>query len=414
MPTSQRCPVVAFDHHSQAHAEDPVAGYRDLRMSAPVAWTEAHGGYWVLSDYASVFDAARDDDVFSSARHEEVSGLAILIPPSPVHLHIPIELDPPDFRKFRKIVNLITAPAAVARLEDKVEYYTTWFIDNVIETGEADFADVIGAIAILTIDWLGLPAEEWRRYAAAQHAVIAERPDSEAFQRAVKEELPYLAQQMREVIAARTAEPQDDVISMLVQQEVDGRPLTPDEVFGITDILVAGGTGTTASLVSQVLVWLYEHQDVRVRLAREPELLDRAIEEFLRVFTPQQALARTVMKDVEFHGCQMRAGDRVLMSWASANRDEAAFQDPDVIDIERWPNRHVTFGVGIHRCAGSHLARRMAHSLLSQILERMPDYVIDTSKLDLYPDQGVNVGYRRIPATFTPGPRRLPSGVSPK
>ncbi len=178
-------------------------------------------------------------------------------------------------------------------------------------------------------------------------------------------------------------------------------------MFGITDLLISGGTGTTASLVSQVLVWLHQHQDVRARLAADPSLLDKAIEEFLRFFSPTQALARTVTRDTEFHGCPMKQGDRVLVSWSSANRDETMFEDPDQINIDRWPNRHTAFGIGVHRCAGSHLARKMAHSVLSQILERMPDYEIDTSNLQRYPDQGTNVGYRSIPATFTPGERRL-------
>jgi cytochrome P450 len=406
MTSSDRCPVVDFDHHSQQHADDPAAAYRELRRTAPVAWTEAHGGYWVLSDYSSVFDAARDDDLFSSARTGD-EGLAIVIPPTPMHFHIPIELDPPDFRKFRKVVNLITAPAAVARLEGLIDQYTTWFIDEIIEEGKADFADVIGVPAALTIDWLGLPTDEWKRYATAYHAVIADEPGSPLYRQAVQVDLPYLAAQMNEVIAARRVEPTDDVISLLLEQQVDDRLLTDDEIFGITDLLISGGTGTTASLVSQVLVWLNDHKDVRNRLTADPSLVDRAIEEFLRFFSPTQALARTVTRDVEFHGCPMHEGDRVLVSWSSANRDETAFENPDQIDIDRWPNRHTAFGIGLHRCAGSHLARKMAHSLLTQILERIPDYEIDTSHLQRYPDQGTNVGFRSIPATFTPGRRRL-------
>jgi cytochrome P450 len=403
--------VVEFDHHSQKHADDPVAAYRELRHTAPVAWTPAHGGYWVLSDYSSVFDAARDDDLFSSARAPG-GGLAIVIPETPMHFHIPIELDPPDFRKYRKIVNYITAPAAVARLENLVEHYTTWFIDNIIESGEGDFADVIGVPSVLTIDWLGLPTEDWRRYATAYHAVIADEPGSPKYQQAVQVDLPYLHDQINAAIAARRITPTDDVLSLLLQQEVDERPLTDDEVFGITDLLISGGTGTTASLVSQVLVWLAAHTDVRARLAADPSLLDRAIEEFLRYFSPTQALARTVTEDTEFHGCPMKQGDRVLVSWSSANRDEENFENPDEVDIDRWPNRHTAFGIGIHRCAGSHLARRMARSLLGQILERMPEYEIDESKLERYPDQGANVGFRSIPARFTPGPRRLPAEAS--
>ena len=219
---------------------------------------------------------------------------------------------------------------------------------------------------------------------------------------------------MRQVIAARAAEPQDDVISYLVPQEVDGRPVTQEEVFSMVELLVSGGVGTTASLVSQTLVWLYEHQDVRKELIDDPALLDRALEEFLRYFSPTQALARTVIKDAEFHGCPVSVGDRALLAWSSANRDEHQFENPDEIDIHRWPNRHLAFGVGIHRCAGSHFGKRMAKEMLKQVLERMPDYEVDLSGLRRYPRQGVNKGWQRIPATFTPGARRLPPGAVPE
>ena len=141
----------------------------------------------------------------------------------------------------------------------------------------------------------------------------------------------------------------------------------------MVELLLAGGVGTTASLVSQALVWLYQHQDVRADLIEHPDKVAQAVEEFLRYVSPTQALARTVARDTEFHGCTLREGDRVLLAWASANRDAAQFSDPDTLDIERWPNRHTAFGVGIHRCAGSHLGRAMAIELLGQILQRMPD-----------------------------------------
>jgi len=407
MTERARCPVVSFDHHSEEHGADPVGSYRALRQSAPVAWSEAHGGYWVVSDYASLFDAARDDDTFSSARNSHGGeGLSVVIPKTPMHQHIPIEIDPPDFRKYRKILNLITSPSAAERMSDVVLEYTTRFIDDVIEAGECDFASVIGVPAAVTIDWLGLPVQDWRRYAAAHHAVLATEPGSAAYVHAATVELPSLSRQMTEVIAARHQEPRDDIISFLVHQEIDGTPISEDEVFSMIELLIAGGTGTTASLVGQTLVWLHAHPDVRRQLIDHPDMLPRAVEEFLRCFSPTQALARTVTTDVEFHSCPMREGDRVLLSWASANRDPAVFDDPDTVDIERWPNRHSAFGLGIHRCAGAHIARILARTLLGQILERMPDYVIDTERLKPYLRQGVNAGYRQIPARFTPGPRR--------
>ena len=227
MTEPTHCPVVSFDHHSQEHGADPVASYRALRQAAPVAWTEAHGGYWVVSGYAGLFDAARDDATFSSARNSHGGeGLSVVIPKTPMHHHIPIEIDPPDFRKYRKIINLITSPSAAERMSDLVLEYTTRFIDDVIEAGECDFASVIGVPAAVTIHWLGLPVQDWRRYAAAHHAVLASEPGSAEYVRAATVELPSLSRQMAEVIAARHKEPRDDVISFLVHQEIDGAPIS--------------------------------------------------------------------------------------------------------------------------------------------------------------------------------------------
>jgi len=409
------CPVVHFDHHSPEHADDTIGAYRVLRDATPVAWSDQHGGFWVLSDYLSVFEAARDDDVFSSRRLDQYGGegLSVVIPKTPMHKHIPIELDPPEFRSFRKVVNPIASPAAVEKVAAMIDKWATWFVDEIIESGDADLAQVIGVPSIVTIDWLGLPPRDWQRYSRAHHATLAEPTTSPIYQQAVTVDLPWCTQQMREVISARKSEPREDVISYLVHAEVDGRPITEEEVFSIVELLISGGVGTTASLVSQTLVWLYEHPDVRQELIDDPSLLDRALEEFLRFFSPTQALARTVLQETEFHGCPMDVGDRALLAWSSANRDAAQFDAPDEVDIHRWPNRHLSFGVGIHRCAGSHLGRRMALAMLRQVLERLPDYVIDMDALERYPRQGVNKGWQRIPATFTPGERRLPPGAVP-
>jgi cytochrome P450 len=400
-------PVVAFDHHSSAHAADPESGYRELRESCPMSWTDAHDGYWVLANYDLVFDAARDPSTFSSAREEGDDRLSILIPKREHGLHIPIELDPPDFRKYRSIINLFLSPAAVEPMSGRVDHYTTAFIDEVIEDGHCDFTDVIGIPAALTLEWLGLPTDRWREYAHAFHVLLSEVPGDPDFDHAVKHEVPQLAEETRAVISQRRNDRRDDVISQLFDQQVDGRPLTEEEIFSIVDLLIAGGVSTVASFLSKTVVWLAEHTDVRQQLIDDPSLLEHAVEEFLRYFTPAQAVARTVSHDGEFHGCPVSKGDRVLMSWASANRDNEAFDRPDEVDIARWPNRHVAFGLGPHRCAGAHLARVAARRSLAQILDRMPDFRLATDKLEPFPDQSVSVGYRSIPLEFTPGPRRL-------
>ena len=403
------CPVVGFDHNSAEHSADPVEVYRQLRAEAPVAWTEAHGGYWVVSDYTGVFDAARDDSTFASGRSEHGgTGLNNVIPKAPVRLHIPVELDLPEHRSYRKVINPLTSPAAVERMQPMIEQWTTAFVDDVIEDGTCDLASVIGVPAIVTIDWLGLDVDDWRRYSRALHSVLAHRVGSPEHAHAVEVDIPWMERTITEAIAERRREPRDDVISILLEAEVDGQPITDDAVYSIVELLISGGVGTTASLVSQTLVHLYEHPDQRTRLAEHPELLDRAVEEFLRVFSPTQALARTVTHDVDFHGCPMQQGDRVLLAWSSANRDPGQFERPDEVDLDRWPNRHTAFGMGIHRCAGAHIGRAIARELIRQVITRMPDYVVDLDGLEAYPHQGVNAGFQRIPTTFTPG-RRLGS-----
>ncbi|MFB8387514.1 cytochrome P450 [Microbacterium sp. NPDC055910] len=401
-----RGPVVEFDHNSKEHSADTVASYRHLREQAPVAWTEAWGGYWVLSGYDAVFDAARDDDLFSSARLEEfgITGQSITLPQKPMHIHLPIELDPPESQKYRSIMNKLITPKQVAKLLPMIDKYVDMFIDELIESGEADFSTLTGVPALVTITWLGMPTKDWRRHAAFHRAVLAEPVGSEGYKQAVEVELPYLTKQIEDVIAERRLDPQDDAISFIVTQEIDGRPLTDEEAFAMIELLISGGVGTTAALSGQALVWLSENPEIRAELRENPERMQNAVEEFLRVFSPTQALSRTITRDVDFHGVSMKRGDRALLSWASANRDGADAGDtPDEVDITRSPNRHLAFGVGSHRCAGSHLARPMARSILQKIITRMPDYKVDTAHTERYAAQGVNTGYLRVPATFTPG-----------
>ena len=375
-----------------------MTSYRELREHGPIVWTAAYGGYFVVTDYEHVFEAARTEDVYSSARNEYGGeGLATVIPKVPVHLHIPVELDPPRSREYRKILNPMTSPAAIEQLKPRIKAITTWFVDQVIETGECDLAEVIGVPAVVTLDWLGMPLDGWRRYAKALHAVLANRPGSREHTEAVENHLPWITSQIRAQITKR---PKSGLIGWILQHD-----LSDDDAYSMVELLISGGVGTTGSLVSQALVYLSEHPDQRRELQESPELLERAVEEFLRAFSPTQALARTVTRDTELAGCPLHTGDRVLLAWASANRDPKAFERPDEVDLHRWPNRHAAFGIGVHRCAGAHLGRAIARELIGQVITRMPDYRVDVAALQSYPSQGVNSGWQRIPTTFTPGKR---------
>jgi cytochrome P450 len=234
------------------------------------------------------------------------------------------------------------------------------------------------------------------------HNIIARAPGDPAWIKA-STDLLDLYDVMRQTIVARRAQPQSDAISYIVQQDVNGAPITDDDALSIVALLIAGGVGTTASLSAQSLVWLSEHLDSHERLLNDPRFLRVAAEEFLRYFAPVQTLARTTRRDTEFAGCLMKDGDRLLVAFGSANRDAKIFEYPDELLLDRFPNRHLSFGVGVHRCAGSNLARIIFQEIVQGVLSRLPDYRVDTQALEPYPSQGLSSGWRSVPAVFTPG-----------
>ncbi len=400
--------VVDFDHLSPEFAADPAASFRSLRERCPVSWSPHHGGFWIVARHEDVARVAREDATFSSARHAKDAPVnAITIPQVPSAVSNPIELDPPEFFAYRKLLNPLLSPAAVVgHLVPQVQQIATWCVDQVIERGECDLIhDVASPVpSIFTIAWLGLPLEHWRRFAEVQHGVVSFAPNTPEFDAAV-EGLRWSYGVYAERIAKRRSDPRDDVISYLLAQEVDGKPLSDQTVLEMISLLVAGGVDTTTSLTSQALLWLHDHPEDGQRLIDDDELLMLATEEFLRYFCPVTTLARTATTEVEVGGEVMHPGDRVMLPWFSANRDPEVFDAPDELHLDRFPNRHTSFGLGIHRCVGSNLARESFRAILREVLVRMPDYRIDASRARPYPAQGINTGWSDLPTTFTSGAR---------
>jgi cytochrome P450 len=203
----------------------------------------------------------------------------------------------------------------------------------------------------------------------------------------------------------RRAHPGDDFLSFLATLEIDGRLLPIDEVCGNTFLMLAGGVDTTTGLLSNTFVHLQQDQAARRSLIEDLSRLNLACEEYLRYFTPVQGLARTVTQDCEFAGQQLHKYDRVWISWASANYAGEVFDDPRAIKLDRTPNRHGAFGLGIHRCLGSNIARVVWRVTMERVLTRLPDYVLDIEQAVRYPSIGITNGWQSMPATFTPGLR---------
>lgn len=398
-----QCERVGFDHHSSEFAADPWTPLAELRSRCPVAHSEAYGGFWVITSYEEIKRVAHDDETFSSAE-------TILIPPkkNAYQKSIPIEMDAPEFLEYRRIMQPLFSPAAVERMAPVIEFYANRCVDEFIEHGETDivheFADPVPVM--VTLQKLGLPIDEWRRYAEPMHKTVFLRQDNPA-RANVLEELGWIVGTIREAIQVRRQAPRDDMITYLLRSEAFGEPVTDHAAQEMVMLTMQGGFDTTGSAISSALIYLDRDREARRRLIENPDLLPVAIEEFLRYEAPQFALARTAKRDVDVGGRQIREGDRLLLVWASGNRDEKVFDRADEVVLDRFPNKHMAFGLGAHRCLGSTLARRQILIALRTLLRRIPDYAVDHDQLVRAETVGVTYGTFAMPVRFTPGTRIL-------
>jgi len=399
--------VVDFDHHSAVFAARPDEVFDELRSGCPVAYSPNYGGFWVLTRYEDVRAAARDHQTYSSVRSDQpIDGVryeGITIPPVVGHSGM-AETDPPEWNPIRRFLTPFFSPAAVERLRPAQARWATACLDQVIESGRAELIDdLVNAIpALVTLDLLGLPLDLWQWCADVVHAATYQPPGPGSVQ--AWTDFHDLMVVIRQDVAAQRDHPGPGVVGHLVSEEVGGQRLTDDEIVTVCQGLIIGGVDTTTSLLSHALLHLHRHHDDRQRLIDDPALLPVATEEFLRMFTPSPALARTVTTTAELGDQQLCPGDRLLLAWAAANRDPDEFDRADEVVLDRMPNRHLAFGAGLHRCIGSSIARSEFATVMGEVLRRIPDYEIDEDGAQPYPAVGVINGYLRMPARFTPGP----------
>lgn len=412
METRPVIPDSDFDHHSTEHAADPSASYERIRRRSGVVRTSAHGGYWVFTRYADIASAGKDHASLSSALQfegsEEIGG-GITLPHNPAATRMSLaEMDPPEWNHVRRALNPTLSPHAVEQFVPRIREITTFFIDRFIETGRCDLVtDICSPIpAVVTLMYLGLPTHEWERFAIPIHSSVytPREPGHPEFEHLLAA-FAWIFSTIRKEIALRREAPRDDFISSLLTCDIDGVPYDDELIFETVYTMLAAGVDTTTSLLSAAFLHLSTQTEDLERLRDDPSLLDTACEEFLRFYSPAQAGARTVRTDVTLGGVELQRGDRVLLAWASANRDETVFEDPDTFVVDRSPNRHVAFGVGIHRCIGAPLARQEFKVIVEEVLRRLPDLSIDVAVTPRYPDVGLMFGYQQMPTTFTPGQR---------
>jgi cytochrome P450 len=403
-------PEVDFDHHDRAFHEGRHEAWAELR-ACPVAFNPRYGGFWVVSGYDEVAAVSRDSETFSSRYTTTPDGdldyLGIVgipraghVPPAGI-----AEADDDVHVALRRVLNPYMTPAAVAALRPRMARTATWFLDQHIADGAMDlvldFANPVPAI--LTMELIGLPADGWEHYAELFHASIAYRRDSPELARATAN-IPAMLAELRAEVDDRRRAPRPDLLTALVQLRLDdGRALGDDELTSVLWNLVGGGLDTTTSLTSLSLHHLDAHPELRRQLIDHPELLPTATEELLRFFSVNETLTRTVTRDVELGGQQLRRGEHLMLSWLSANRDEGTFADADRVVLDRAPNPHLAFGLGSHRCIGMHLARTLFQVLFTEVLTRIPDYAVDHAGTQFYAGNPELNGLVKMPITFTPG-----------
>jgi cytochrome P450 len=378
-----------------------------------VAWNDNYGGFWFLTSYDAVSQAARDGDGFAHKYEPDAADgvdyqgeMGVPRPEGQPALGIG-EVDGPYHQALRHALAPFFSPGAVQRMRPFMEQSAHWFLDQRIGDGQMDLVlDYASPVpAILTMKLMGLPYENWHVYANLFHSVMAVPQDSPEYVEAIGE-VPAMMQGVLEFAASRRAEAHDDLTSFLIQFEFEGKRLDDAQLLNILWNLIAGGVDTTTSQTALTLLHLGTHPELRLQLIEHPELYRTATDEFLRYFSVNQQLSRTVARDVVLGGQQLRRNDRVIVSWLAANHDEHEFDRPDQIVLDRAPNRHVAFGLGPHRCIGSHLARLMSEVMVRAVLDRIPDYRVDVGGVHEYLGNPSMTGLGTLPVTFTAGESR--------
>jgi cytochrome P450 len=397
-----------MDLFSAEMRREPYPAYGALRAGSPVFHLAAFD-LWIILDYDGVRRALTDHDAFSS----DLSHVPGQGNPGQWFLFF----DPPRHTKLRALIGKAFTPRVVASLESRIRELSRELLAPALARGEVDLATEFAVPLAMRViaELLGIPVGEWPRYKRWSDVILKIANTFTKDEEAARTIADYRAvtAEMRaalpELIEQRRAAGQEALLIRLVDAEVDGERLTPDEVLGFVQLLLVGGQETTANLIDNAVLCFLDYPNQLVRLRATPDLLASAIEEVLRFRSPLQWMPRATVRNVEMHGRLIPAGKLVLPMIGSANRDPRQFPDPDRFDIGRDPNPHIAFGHGIHACLGAPLARLEARVALADFLERVERFErADEGPWE--PRQALSVcGPSRLPLRLTPARRAGPT-----
>ena len=374
-------PLAAMDPEMAANPQPIFKVMREVPVM-PIDLTAGRGV--LLSRKEEIDQALRHPEIFSS--NMDAVDLKNKRP------MIPLQIDPPEHKKFRKLLDPLFAPRKMALLDDEVSALVNDLIDGFIGRGEVDFAKEFSipfpSQVFLTL--LGLPLDELDRFLTMKDGII--RPDHVTGKLYGSREASDYQQKVAdsvydyfdEVLDEREGERRDDLLSLFLDAEVEGDRLTREDILDICFLFLIAGLDTVTATLDCMFAFLAQHPEQRRQLVEDPGLIPNAIEELLRWETPVMGVARVAVEETELAGCPIHKGDQVMIMIGSANTDEAEFPDADVVRFDREVNRHIAFGGGIHRCLGSNLARLELRVALREWHKRIPDYEIESGHTLVY------------------------------
>jgi len=371
--------LTLVDSERSAREGYPHELWTRLRAEEQVTYFAPPGyePFWAITKHADVLEISKQPERFSSAQGITLRPAGAVFPPS----DIVVLLDPPRHGPIRRVANGHFTPRAVRARRDDIERIAVEILDEEAPagtSGELDFVERIAApFPLAVVAWiLGVPSDDWELLHRWTNEVIGKddpeyrRPGEtpgQTIKRARGEVHAYFAR----LIEERRSELQDDLVSELIRGEVDGAPLTQEQLVLYCELLVEAGNETTRNAISGGLLAFTEHRGEWDKLRENPELLSDAVEEILRWVSPISHFTRTATEDYELRGTTIRAGEQVALYFGSANRDEDVFEDPFAFRVDRRPNPHLAFGFGEHFCMGAHVARVELEMIFRHLLTRL-------------------------------------------
>lgn len=362
------CPMKNFDYRAMGPVGSHHQMYDSLREENPWFRNEMEPGFWTMMNHEGILEVLQNPELFSSS-------VVTVFDPEPKFKWVPEMLDGEEHFNWRKLLGPLFSPKQVDLLEEKVRDRARSLVESIAPLGECDFMEAFAHKfpTSIFVELMGMPIEELPTFMEWEYALLQSPLGTPEAVQARLDAMTKIQDRFRGLIAERRESPRDDILSKAMNFEIDGEPVPENELLSFCLFLFMAGLDTVSVTLSWSYWHLSNHPEDRRRVATDPEVIPNAIEEFLRVYSSVIA-ARKATEDHEIQGCPIKKGDLVALPLNGSTRDEVAFENPRDVIIDRFPNNHIAFGAGPHRCLGSHLARRELKIALEEWHKVIPEY----------------------------------------